>query len=145
MSHGRGPTNQEFNVGRPNVCTRLKALVEKTHLKTESSTSRTRRRQPKMAPRYLTRNQIFAGKHLKAKKNQTSKLVGLQMVIGCKERHILPLVGLPQKPKSCLKTPRVVGCKIFKRVEGIMRVEEVILNVVGLPSVVGDKDKYQCG
>lgn len=47
--------------------------------------------------------------------------------------------------QSCLKTPRVVGCKIFKRVEGIMRVEEVILNVVGLPSVVGDKDKYQCG
>lgn len=41
---------------RPNVCTRLKALVEKTHLKTESSTSRTRRRQPKMAPRYLVRS-----------------------------------------------------------------------------------------
>lgn len=40
----------------PNVSTRLKALVEKTHLKTKSSTSGTRRRQPKMGPRYLVRS-----------------------------------------------------------------------------------------
>ncbi|MCI32477.1 hypothetical protein A2U01_0053691, partial [Trifolium medium] len=39
----------------------------------------------------------------------------------------------------------VAGCKIFKRAEGIPRVEEEEVNLVGLRRVVGCKRKSQTG
>jgi len=52
------------------------------------------------------------------------------MVIGCKERHVLPLVGLPQKPK-------VVDSKeIFKSTEDIPCSGGARNNLQGGPNLV---------
>lgn len=44
-----------------------------------------------------------------------------------------------------LKKSRIVGYKISKSAEGIVRVKEVMVNLVKLKSVVGYKNNHQWG
>jgi hypothetical protein len=52
---------------------------------------------------------------------------------------------LREKLVELPKIPMIVGGKIFKRLEGIPRVEEVDMNLLGLQRVVECKRKNQTG